>query len=283
MNPIISAQDVQARVLELPKLPKAVHEVALAINDEDLCLDAFSQKVAIDPAMVAKILRAANSPFYGMSGSIGSVHDAVRLIGLRTIGTLLTTTAVLHSIAPPKCEGFHFQRFWEHSLATAICSQEIARAGGYSQTVAFTAGLIHDIGRLALATYYPGELASAIKYATDHDCPLIEAEQAVLGIGHPEVGGWIARHWNFAEMVGEAIRHHHAPAGDDGSAAIALADIVHVADGVVHALDLVRVDDDLVPLLELSAWERLRLAPDQFPRIFERTQSGFQSLRETLI
>jgi putative nucleotidyltransferase with HDIG domain len=278
----IDAQSVRSRVRELPKLPKAVHEITAAINDEDLCLDAFSQKIAIDPAMVAKVLRAANSPFYGMSGSIGSVQDAVRLIGLRTVGTLLTTTAVMHSIAPPSCRGFVFQRFWEHSLATAICAQELARSSGHSQTVAFTAGLIHDIGRLAMATYYPLELAEAIAYARQQDCTLIVAEQAVLGIGHAEVGGWIARHWNFADAVSTAIANHHGPVDEDGGEVTALTDIVHTADGIVHALDLHPLDGDMVPLLDLGAWRRLKIEPEGCQRIFERTQSGFEALRDAL-
>jgi putative nucleotidyltransferase with HDIG domain len=278
----IDAEGVRSRVRELPKLPKAVHEINAAINDEDLCLDAFSQKIAIDPAMVAKVLRAANSPFYGMSGSIGSVQDAVRLIGLRTVGTLLTTTAVIHSIAPPSCKGFVFHRFWEHSLATAICSQELARSTGHSQTVAFTAGLIHDIGRLAMATYYPLELAEAIAYARQHDCTLIVAEQSVLGIGHAEVGGWIARHWNFADVVSTAIANHHAPVDEDGGEVTALTDIVHTADGIVHALDLHPLDDDMVPLLDLGAWSRLKIEAGSCQRIFERTQCGFEALRDAL-
>lgn len=283
MKYAISSADVRARVQELPKLPKAVHEITLALGDESLCLEAFAQKIAIDPAMAAKILRAANSPFYGKSGSIGSVHDAVRFIGLRAVGALLTTAAVLRSIAPPACDGFAFRGFWEHSLAVAVCSQELARACGYSQTVAFTAGLIHDIGRLALATYYPRDLAIAIEYAKSCDCPPYEAEKAILSIDHAEVGAWIATHWHFADAVSEAIRRHHDPDEGDPTALVALVDIVHAADGIVHALDLGHVAGALVPPLRLAAWERLNLAPEFFPGLFERTQAGCEALRDALI
>jgi putative nucleotidyltransferase with HDIG domain len=232
--------------------------------------------------MAAKILRAANSSFYGMCGTIGSVQDAVRLIGLRSVGALVTTAALLHSIAPPSCRGFDFRVFWEHSLATAICSRELARECGYSESVAFTAGLLHDIGRLALATYYPSEFASAIERAADRDCLLLDAETSLLGIGHAEVGASIATHWNFADVVSEAIRDHHAPAQDNYAGPVALADIVHTADGIVHALDLTHVANDLVPPLQLAAWTRLRLGADCFPGLFERTKAGFIGLRESL-
>jgi putative nucleotidyltransferase with HDIG domain len=283
----INVTDVRARVRALPELPRAVQEIRLALLDDDLGLDDFAGKVAIDAAIVAKLLRAANSPFYGMSGAIGSVRDAVRLIGLRSVGTLVTTAAVLHAMAPPKCVGFDFAACCDHALATAVCSQELARACGYPEGLAFTAGLLHDIGRLALATYYPREFATAIAFATRSDCLLADAENSVLGIGHAEVGAWIATHWKFAEPVSEAIRLHHRPTPSDGpegpgGAPATLTDIVHTADGIVHALDLTPSAHSLVPPLQLAAWSRLRLANERYPAIFERTQAGFDALRDSM-
>jgi putative nucleotidyltransferase with HDIG domain len=282
MTQTISADDVRARVRELPELPQAVHEIRQALRDENLGLEAFAGKLTVDPAIVARILRAANSSFYGMSGCIRSVRDAVHLIGLRSVGSLVTTAALLHSLVPPKCRGFDFMAFWEHSLATAVCSQELARAAGQSEAVAFTAGLLHDIGRLALATYYPREFAMAIDYAREHDCLMLEAETRVLGIGHAQVGAWIAAHWNFAEPVSQAIAYHHTPPGNDFAAPATLADVVHTADGIVHALDLTQEHREMVPPLQLAAWARLRLGDTCFPALFERTQDGFDSLRACL-
>ncbi len=282
MSAAINSGDVLARVHELPKLPQAVHEIFLAMNDENLGLEDFSRKIAIDPSMVAKILRAANSPFYGMSGQIASIPDAIRLIGLRSVGTLLTTAAVMRSIAPPNCLEFNFRAFWEHSLATAVCSQELARACGSSQTIAFAAGLLHDIGRLVLATHYPEELGSAIRRARDLDCPLYEAEISALGVGHAEVGAWLAEHWHFADPVSDAIRYHHEPASASFPPTASLPEIVHAADGIVHALDLVQMQDDFVPRLQVAAWEHLNLAQQYYERVFERTEEGFTALREAL-
>ncbi len=283
MNTAIDCDDVRARVRELPALPRAVHEIILALNNEDLRVDALARKVAVDPALVTKILRAANSSFYGMSGRIASVQDAIRLVGLRTVSALFTTAAVMRSIAPPSCEGFDFQGFWEHSLGAAICSQELALGCAYPQTLAFTAGLIHDVGRLALAAYYPRELAASIAFAKDQDCLLVEAERRVLGIGHCEVGAWIAAHWHFSDEVIEAIGHHHEPVQTQGATAPTLADIVHTANGIVHALDLVHVAGGLVPRLQLGAWERLNLAPESYLPLFERTERAFHGLRDSLI
>jgi len=282
MNKPIQADVVRAQVRELPSLPKAIHEVTLALNDDNLCLETFSRKLAIDPALVTRILRAANSPFYGMSGTIGSVQDAVRLVGLRTVGSILTTAAIVHTIAPPSCNGFRFREFWDHSLATAICSQELARACGTSPGVAFTAGLLHDIGQLALATYYPSEFGAAIAFSKEHDCPMYEAERSVLGITHCEVGAWIAEHWHFSADVLAAIGKHHGPPAPTGASAD-LTDIVHCADGIVYALDLGSADSALVPPLQASAWQRLQLPADAHLQIFARVESGFHDLRDALV
>jgi putative nucleotidyltransferase with HDIG domain len=282
MSTAIQAEVVMARVRELPSLPKAIHEITLALNDENLCLESFTRKVAIDPALVTRILRAANSPFYGMSGTIGSVQDAVRLIGLRTVGAMLTTAAIVHSIAPPSCNGFRFREFWDHSLATAICSQELARGCGASPSVAFTAGLLHDIGQLALATYYPRELGAALAYCQDDDCPMYEAERRMLGITHSEVGAWIATHWHFSDDVVAAIRQHHDPLAA-GAPKADLADIVHCADGIVCALDIGGVENCIVPPLQPAAWERLQLSPDVYLQLFERVEAGFHGLRDALV
>jgi len=278
----IDPDDVRERVQDLPKLPQAVEEIACALVDENLRLDDFAHKIAIDPAIVARILRAANSPFYGMSGSIDNVHDAVRLIGLRTIATLLTAASVLRATAPLKCEGFDFQCFWEHSLATAICAQEVAHAAGQSQSVAFTAGLVHDIGKLVLATYYPQECGAAMRLTVARDCEMHDAEVASLGIGHAEVGGWIAQHWNFAESVCEAIRHHHGPPEGAGLQ-VSAVDVVHAADGIVHALDLVRDKAETVPRLQLSSWERLHLDAVRFEDLARRTEDGYAAICHALM
>jgi len=152
-----------------------------------------------------------------------------------------------------------------------------------TQTLAFTAGLLHDIGQLALATYYPHELASAIAFAKDRDCPQFEAERSEPGIGHCEVGGEIAAHWYFSDEVIDAIRQHHDPVETQCITPVALADIVHTADGIVHALDLAHVAGVLVPRLQLGAWERLNLAPESYLHLFERTEMSFHGLRDALI
>lgn len=286
MNATISSEDVRARVQALPMLPEVLQDLMFAVRDDDLHLDDFSRKLAVDPALTAKILRVANSAFYGMSGSIASVQDAARLIGLRTIKTLLMAKTAVSRLQRPSCNGFDFRRFWEQSLATAICAQELARKIGFSEGQAFTAGLIHDIGSLALASYYPNQYSALLAAARSRDCPVVEAERTELGTDHCQVGAWIAEHWRFADAVAAAIRAHHDPVGHgigESTGSTSLADIVHAADGIVHALDLHGSEDDLVPLLQLPSWERLGLAPDAYLVVFANTESTFREMRHAVL
>jgi putative nucleotidyltransferase with HDIG domain len=279
----IDAQDVRQRVQELHALPKAVHEVIRALNDDGLDLEAIARRIAVDPAMVSKILRVANSPFYGASGRVGSVDHAVRLIGVRTAATIITAASIIQTASPPAGAAFDLHRFWAHSLGTAICAQEVARECGYPPPSAFLAGLLHDIGQLALATYYAQQFAAAMRRAQERDCPLYQAEDEVLGLNHAEVGAWIAEHWHFTSDIWEAIGEHHGPKPRAGTERATPADIVHAADGIVHALDLLRAPGELVPPLQVCAWQRLRIGPERFPRVFERTVGAFETMRQALL
>ena len=278
----IRTLDVRAKVQELPALPKALQEISAALEDDRMGSDALTRKISMDPGLASRILRAANSPFYGMSGSISSVEDAVRVVGVRTIGSIVCAAAYLRTLPPPACAAFDFQRFWEHSFATAVCAQELAGLCNQPPAVAFTTGLLHDLGRLALATFYPRHLEAAVAHAERADGMLHESELAIMGIDHATVGAWIGQHWQFSTAVTEGIRDHHAPPGAQGAPA-GLADIVHAGDGIVHALDLGSRPDDMVPRLALDSWLRLGLDTDKALRIFRRTQGAFEGMRAALL
>lgn len=268
---------------ELPALPQAVMEVLAILRRENASAADCAERIARDQAMTVRTLRLANSAFYGMPGRVATIHDAVHMLGRRTLGALLTTAAVSAQFGRCRCPGFDFQAFWRHALGTAIAAQSLARELASDDDLAFTAGLLHDVGRLALATYFPAELGAALAKARADDAPLLVAERSVLGIDHTQVGAMIAARWHFPAAVAEAISAHHAPPAPAGPATHAsLTDLVHVADAIAHALDLSGADDEMVPDIETSAWARLALSPMQCLRVFERTETGVAALCQAL-
>ena len=270
---------VQARVRALPALPQAVMELRASLKREEVAVDELATTISCDQALTAKTLRLANSSFYGVAGRVTSIRDAINILGLRTVATVATTAVVLSSFERTACAGFDFDSFWRHSIATASCAQSLAEAARLDSEAAFAAGLLHDIGRLALVTYFPHELAHALAWAADNDKPELEAEQLILGIDHATVGGLIAQHWHFAPDIIEAIRLHHDVAA---RAQASLVDVTHVADSICHALDLSQRSDDMVPRLCLPAWERLALSPTQARRTFEHTETQARAVCESL-
>lgn len=282
MTVALDPHQLRLRVRDLAAMPQIVHDVVAAIGDDVIGIDEVAARIGRDPALVARSLRVANSPFYGAAGKVGSVRDALRVVGFRRLGAVLAATAIAGRFEAPACPGFDFGAFWSHSFATAICSQALAAACCLDEGRAFTAGLIHDIGSLVLATYFPRELEAAIAQARARDLPLAEAEKDLLGLGHGDVGAWVAEHWRFAPPIIEAIRWHHAPPPREPGSAPSLPDLIHVADAIVHALDLSQDEGEIVPQIGLEAWDRIGLGADAFLGIFAQVEAAHAALRETL-
>jgi HD-like signal output (HDOD) protein len=143
--------------------------------------------------------------------------------------------------------------------------------------------LLHDIGRLALATHFAQPYATALAHASATDAPASEAEQSVLGVCHSQVGALIAAHWRFPEGVVLAIASHHSPhpTGDGGAAS--LADVAHVCDAIAHGLALGQDESESVPSISMGAWNRLALPPQACLAIFAEVETAVDALGLALI
>ena len=280
MTPL-SPQSLMATVRELPALPAVVLELIELLSRDGVAADQLVAKISHDQALTAKTLRLANSSFYGMPRKVSRVSDAISVLGLRTVRTVVTTAAVTGSFAPPRCEGFDFIAFWRHAIGTAVCARLMASGMKVDPEAAFTAGLLHDLGHLVLASCFPERFSQALRHLAEHDLPVVDTELALLGMDHATVGGLMAEHWHFAPAVVQAIRQHHAPdAGDDGAA---LCSLVHVADNIAHALDLAHLKGDAVPMLSTAAWTRVGLDAARCRQVFEQTESQTEAVCEVLI
>jgi putative nucleotidyltransferase with HDIG domain len=177
------------------------------------------------------------------------------------------------------CPGFNDKAFWRHSIATAACARSLARRLRFNQDVAFTAGLLHDIGRLVLVTGHPQAIRGA-GLARQHDGDWEDAERAVLGVDHVDAGVALAEHWNFSDTMRQAIAWHHAP---ETPGAGFLAAIVHVANAVVHALDLAGEEDELVPTLSSVAWDAMGLNEEAYLDLFRETELQLEEMSAILM
>lgn len=278
----IAPAALRERVNSLPVLPQAVVEALRILRIDGASADDCAERISQDQALAARTLRLANSAFYGMPGRVVTIRHAHDVLGRRTLGALLTTAAVSTQFSHGSGSGFDFESFWRQALGTAVAAQGLAIETGADDEQAFIAGLLHDIGRLALATYFAEPLAAAVMLAHAQDLPLLVAERQVLGVDHAEVGALIATHWHFPAAVVAAIRDHPAQGRDGVHQAAPLTALVHLADAIVHALDLEAAEDEAVPVLSAAAWDQLGLSPAQVLRVFERTETGVEALSQAM-
>jgi putative nucleotidyltransferase with HDIG domain len=276
----LSLTEVIKNVRDLPALPVVVIELMNTLEQEDSNTHVLAEKVSHDQALTAKTLRLANSSFYGMQSKVTTIHQAIAILGFNSVRTLVTTVAVLGKFSSNENDAFNFHGFWRHSIATALCAKSLARQLHVNQDYAFMVGLLHDIGRLVLVTRSPQHYAQVLAHQTAHDCYAIEAERAVLGIDHTMVGRALAEHWKFPVLMQQAIENHHAPDRQRGDQ---LASIVHVADCMVHALDLSGDEQDLVPPVSELAWNGMNLDQDMLMPVFRETETQFDEACQILI
>lgn len=276
----LTPEHLAAGVQDLPSLPAVVMELLSSIEQEDIDISVLAKKVSYDQALTAKTLRLANSSTYGLQVKVTTIQQAITFLGFQTTRNLITAAAITGCFPSGRCEGFHDKAFWRHSIATAACARALARRMRFNQDIAFTAGLLHDIGRLVLVTGHPDAYAQVVAWHAQHGGDWQDAEQAVLGIDHVDAGVALADHWNFSSTMRQAIAYHHAP---DIHGAGFLATIVHVANAIVHALDLAGEDNELVPRVSSVAWDAMGLNEEAYLHLFRETELQFGEMSTILM
>lgn len=263
--------DVAGKLRELPALPAIVLELLVSFDDPDVDVARLADTIARDQALSARTLRVANSPLYRLASKVKTINQAIMVLGFDTVRTLVAAGAIVDAL-PGNGGQLDLAQFWRHSMATAVCARNVARRTRVNPEQAFLAGLLHDIGRLVLATRYPQQYTAAAAWRDAQDCWEVDAEQQVLGMTHQQVGLMLAEAWQFPALIQRAIGYHHAPAVDDLGE---LASIVHVANAIVHALDLGVGVNAQVPPLSGEAWASLRLEGEMLRAIFRETEAQY--------
>ncbi|MER3420504.1 MAG: hypothetical protein C4290_08285 [Chloroflexota bacterium] len=208
------------RVEQLVPLPAvALKVLELAHNDRSSAADLASV-IATDQAMTAKLLRLANSAYFATGRAITTVRDAVVVLGMIEVRRLVLTSALMGSFSGSSVGEFHVPSFWGHALAVGLIAEVMARHTGRAvPEEAFTAGILHDIGKLVMSQYEKERFEAATALATVKGIPLERAEAEIFGFSHPELGSRLAGSWRFPPALCEAIAAHHgAPDAAQGLA-----------------------------------------------------------------
>lgn len=207
----ISKEDVLARLHQLPSMPAVMQEIMASFNKEDLDSNALAEKIARDQGLSAKVLRVANSPFYGLPRTIASIQDAVVVMGFNAVRSLVLSAGFVHAF--PSTPGSRFDRdaYWTRSFRVAGYAKALAQSLHQEPQMAFTAAMFHDIGQLVLDVCIPEQFAEVLQQQEMSGLSLPEIEQKELGFDHAEIGAEMARHWNFPPEIEHTIRYWAVP------------------------------------------------------------------------
>ncbi len=198
---------------DLAPLPASAARLASLVSQPDVPLKAVVDVVALDPALTARLLRVSNSAAGGVRMPVKSARDAVVRLGNATVLALAVAGAVRRQLALKVPEfGLSEDQLWRHSVGTALAVERIAAARGVQPPPeAFTAGLLHDLGKLVIARFVPKEDLGRIAHEHEAGRSYFEAERAVLATDHAELGARLATKWGLPESIAHAIRYHHTP------------------------------------------------------------------------
>jgi putative nucleotidyltransferase with HDIG domain len=279
----LSAEAILSRVDNLPTIPLLALKVGELVNDPRASARDIAQVMESDPSLSAKVLRLVNSPYYGIPGGVTDVQRAISFIGFNTLHQLVLSVAVLDSLRTPAGAAFNARGLWTHSLAVAVCAESIARHVQHRDPGScFTAGLLHDVGKIALAIAAPERFGAALDDAQRNGIPMARAEHAAGLPSHDKVGSRLARRWKFPAPLLVPIETHHTielPEARSKLAPslVAVADIVNAAD---HICRFYGIGDSGSPPPERSALrslERLGIGMSQVERIHGTTMRQLEA------
>ncbi|PWB71589.1 HD family phosphohydrolase [candidate division GN15 bacterium] len=209
-------RQVVSNIRNLPTPPVVFHQIQKVLNDPKVSAAQVAAILAEDPAMSVKVLKMTNSAFYGLSREIESVKQAVVIIGMEAIRNLVLSASVLDMFKGKTTDQEFQEKFWRHSLATAFCSRILARKlrskGIVDPDAAFSAGLLHDIGKIVLCCFLPTEYEKYVQEREqDRSAASYQIEEKALGYTHAQIGSLLAVQWKLPTKLGESITFHHQP------------------------------------------------------------------------
>jgi putative nucleotidyltransferase with HDIG domain len=256
-----------SRIEEISTLPQVMQEVLAAVMDESTSAQDLAREISSDPALTGKILKIANSAFYGFHRRISSMAQAIVILGYREIRSIAVTLSISDMFRTRHSRsGLDRMKLWEHSIATAILADCIRERCCPDADGAFVCGLLHDMGIFVFDQYFSDEWAPVyIQCIQQGDRPLVELEQEILGLSHAKVGYLLAERWNLPAEVSQAIAYHHiAPEPQTSSL---LEAVVYVANAMVKQWGIGFSGDSVEWPVTDGVREMLRMSEEQMPKI----------------
>jgi len=196
----------------LPPSPQVLPKVLDALRDETTTLEELGELIALDPVLTAKLLHYCNSVYFSGHDPVSNVPEAIGRVGFQTIFALVSAVSGSQSFNPPASSGIDASQLWKHSLTTAFACKFIAEDIDAEGNLMFTAGLLHDIGRVVLAQAKGADYGRLINEAVKGGADSTALEKSTYGFTHADVGACLMETWKLPAALVQAVRFHHQPA-----------------------------------------------------------------------
>ncbi len=237
--------EILEQVQALPPLPDTAIKLMSVVNEPSSTVDEIVEAIRYDQAVTTDVLKLCNSAYFGLSRQVTSLNDAMMYLG--TVKVLQLVMGVhTNALLAKEQVGYGLEPgvLWKHSVAVALASAEFAQRLKLPNVgLPYTAGLLHDIGKVILNEYVAEEFTEIVRRVTEDKLSFIEAEEQVLGFSHEQVGALLAEQWKLPDAIVRCIRHHHDPSALDSPDP--LVDVVYLANCVCLLLGLGLGEDGL--------------------------------------
>ena len=267
--------DVIQQTHKLPAMPRVAQALIASFGSDQINVDELLDRIAQDQVITAKVLRLANSAAFGATRRVGSVSDALVVLGFNSMRTLVVASAVTGAFV--LVPGLDRKRFWRESLRVATLAQWLADHACSNGGLAFSAGLMHNIGELLLHIAAPTDMA-CIDKAVQSGPERAQQQQALLSVDYVQAGVELARRWNFPEELQQAIHDQHAPGTP-------LADLLHCA--LVLSTAAASTPDmnspEWLATLPAESAIRLGITPEQLTLALPQLEARKSDLEELLL
>jgi putative nucleotidyltransferase with HDIG domain len=270
---------------QIPSLPAIVSRLINVVNSSDSSAEDVADLIEKDPALTSKVLRLANSAFYGIPRSVSSVQSAVVILGFNTLKSIVLSASVMNLFSSQKTPwAFDKTRFWKHSIVCALAAKTIAQGMinkiGIDPQSAFCAGIIHDIGKLIFELFTPQGYGDLCQRSSRTNVSLVETEAAAMNLNHADIGRILADKWALPIDLEYAIVYHHKPQA--ANKIKELVSMVHIADAITHRLDCGLWDHETPPPEWKGARSVLSINDAYYTRMVDSMSGEIDNYQEFL-